>query len=1159
MRPTKLALADRIFIGGGDGFHSHQLQSNMSQDRSYKIIESLASVGIFNLAWYRRQYGLQSKDEELIHGFLHDPGCKRFSPSIYFNSEYYLFHNPDVEQEDINPLLHYLLHGELEGRRPNPLFDPFCYRRQLRERGINIEKGYLLAHYISSGAKVGIAPSAEFNPSTYLELNRDVMSAGLEPLAHYLEFGASEGRKLQPELVAATRKNLGDVAQAFHLLTRPNPARSWFPHGDLITNGQVGSHYPQCDTPFFSVVVPCWESQQEYLQLCLSSVLAQTWRDFELIVVDDGSKKRRNRELLQKLKKVGIKVVLREQNGGISAATNAGTAAASGKWLVLLDHDDLLDPSTLQVLQEQIVKSPGVQYLFSDAAKIDFNGDVTNYHYKPGWDPVLLYTYMYAGQVMCIQQTLWQQLGGLNSSFDGCQDHELALRVAAGGYRVLHIPQVLYYWRAIPGSTAMAASTKPYAHDAAKKAVQATLKQLGAQVKVNAVAWAAVSFANFFQLSFRHSGPDVCLVIPTRDNIAMLETLVSSIRKKTLYKNYEIQVMADDNVDAKIKKRLKALQAKVKFGNFADKNDNFSFSKKVNAGVKLATSPYVLLLNDDMEVVSPTWLSDMMGYAQMPNVAAVGAQLLYGDGSVQHAGITVGLEGGRVGHLFKGLPKEDHGYLSYRSASRSVFGVTAACMLIARDKYLEVGGFDETRFPLAYNDVDFCARLLQKGWRNIYAAQAVLFHYEGVTRKNMDRLPELLQFKAVYGAAVDPCRSPHWSLDSETISLLQTRDEQFAHGGRELLFVSHNAKLQGATKVLCELACRLASGTGKKPRLVIPDGPVGYPRIRKECEILRFNAPVTPSENSAALAAKILAAEQMLVRANPAVVVCNTLLNVLVVLAAVRRGIRVLWLIHESEGAAFFKAYDPLLMDYLLPQALVSASQVVFVSAASRAHYREFDVAGNFTVIRNGITCADPSVLRLSRTALRKKHGFGAREFLMLNVGTLCDRKAQMELVHLARHLEQKNLLLNARFLLIGPSYGDYKEKMQRAINTLGHYRTRFEFLEEVADPAPYYRLADLFVFTSKLEAYPTVLTESLAHGLPVLSTPVEGADDIVFHQDIGLVASTDNFDAWVEYILKMQEAGFRNRSSEAALAATNFLPQWGEVIQAYRRLLQLH
>ena len=1118
----------------------------------------LGVAPLIDLPWYRARHGLQGSDGQLLRDWLNEPSCWRQPPSIYFDPAYYMTRYPDVAQNQVNPLLHYVLHGEREGRWPNRLFDPVYYSARLGELGIDQVDGSYLAHYIAKGARLGVSPSRLFNAQAYLACNADVGAAGLEPLAHYLEFGTAEGRSVRSGQAAPHALALQDTAGAMHLLASDNPARTWFPQADFFTAGTAAARYRPWKKPIFSVIVPCYDSNLHYLKQCLSSVLMQSGPSMELIVVDDGSRKRPNREFFGSLERMGVKVVLCATNGGISSASNAGAAQACGTWLVFLDHDDLLHPAALETLHRHAQDDPQIDYMFSDAAKISANGDITSVHQKPGWDPTLLDTYMFAGQLLCIRRTLFGQLKGFDCRFDGCQDHDLALRVAETGCRVQHLAKVLYYWRAIPGSTALAAAEKPYAHTAAKKAIAASLARRRITAKVRAASWAARSHANFFQLEFPHSGPSVTLLIPTHDNVDMLATLLTSIRRKTRYRQYNILIMGDLDTSAAVKERIGKLGEPVIIGDFKDASGRFSFSKKVNAGVAMANDDYVLLLNDDTEVISPGWLSDMMGYAQMPGSGAIGAQLRYPDGSIQHAGITVGLEGGRAGHVLKGLAAGHEGYLSYRSASRSVFGVTAACLLIAKATYLQAGGFDEVRFPLAYNDVDFCAKVAQLGLRNIYAAQAVLIHHEGATRNKGDRLAEMLRYRASYGKAIDPYWNQQWSACQENIYPLHNIAAAPVIAGRQPLFVSHNSALQGATKVLCALASLLGADAGRKPMMLVPEGPLGYSPIEQDFDLGRLDAVLASSDSALQIAQKIMQAELILKQVGPAYVVCNTLLNLPVVIAARRLSLVVVWVIHESEGVPFFDAYADIVAAYFLPQAMVSASRVVFVSNDCRAHYAQFDVSGNFAVIRNGVQAARPELMTMRRTSLRKKHRVDQTEFVILTVGTLCERKAQRRLATLARYLEERDICLNIRFLIVGPSSDDYQHLMQQDIATLGHYRDRFTFVGEIADPGTYYRLADLFIFTSTCEAYPTVLTEALAHALPILSTPVEGAHDIVFHNDIGLVAPFDQLGLWSDYILRLQDSEIQQRYAAAALQATAFLPQWDEVADSYRRLLQL-
>ena len=615
-------------------------------------IAPLLQCGVLNPEWYAARYDGPHDRLDMLREFFLDPACRAYSPSVYFDSDYYLARNPDVEAARINPLVHYVMHGEAEGRCPNPLFDPAFYRRAMRERGLPPQQGTMLVHYLREGLALGLPTSRDFHPQRYLAAYPDVAAAGEEPLAHFLTHGGREGRNgngaigvamLKPRAAALGASLLGAVLRAPVAAPRP---------------------YARLECPWISVVVPCYNSPPDHLRACIDSVLAQSYRNFELIVVDDASPKLAHLPLLERFEEEGICVVRATRNGGISRASNLGATRARGEWLLFLDHDDVLDPGALTALAERSLAVPAAHYIYSDCARISAGGEILDYHYKPDWSPELLLTYMYAGQVLCLRRELFERLGGFDHHFDGCQDHDLALRVAEADVQVEHIASVLYYWRAIPGSTALAARYKDYAHKAARRAIGASLKRRQSSGRAKAAPWAAPSRSNFFQVGFGDGGPTVTILIPTRDNTAMLARLLDSIRQRTRYRNYRVLVLADEDVSPDTRLALEGLDVPLHWGRFLDRDGRFSFSHKMNVGVALAETEFVLLLNDDMEVVSPNWLSDMVGMARLAGVGTVGAQLCYPDGSLQHGGVTVGLEGGRAGHVLKGLPPGDEGYLS---------------------------------------------------------------------------------------------------------------------------------------------------------------------------------------------------------------------------------------------------------------------------------------------------------------------------------------------------------------------------------------------------------------------------------------------------------------------------------------------------------------
>ena len=409
----------------------------------------------------------------------------------------------------------------------------------------------------------------------------------------------------------------------------------------------------------------------------------------------------------------------------------------------------------------------------------------------------------------------------------------------------------------------------------------------------------------------------------------------------------------------------------------------------------------------------------------------------------------------------------------------------------------------------------------------------------------------MLRYTAQYGATRDPYWSPHWDASQEAPYPLRAM-RRSSKGGAPV-FYSHNTQLQGATKVLAELAVHLAGETA--PRFYVPEGPVAYKRLHEQFRLMRTAGIVAQADGIAELQHRLREVEAELLAAKPNCIFCNTLLSVLVVVAAIRLGLPVVWIIHESEGHDFFDGYAEQIRHYLLPFAMTQADRVVFVSQDCRNRYREYDLANNMLVIRNGSVPADVALLRRDRHMLRRELCLPESGRIALSVGTLCERKAQVRLVELARELECRRMLLDLHFVVLGADSGDYRAQMQAQVDKLGYYRDRFVFHEVVDDPAPFYCAADLFMMTSNREAYPTVLTEALAHGLPVLTTPVEGAADIVFNKALGSIVPFEDIEGWIVALQSWLE-GASSAQRASAVAAAAALPAWSQVAQQYRTML---
>ena len=548
------------------------------------------------------------------------------------------------------------------------------------------------------------------------------------------------------------------------------------------------------DPPLISVITPVYNTPEQYLKKAIDSVLRQTYSHWELCLADDGSTAPHVEALLRHYAAADprVKVVRCGTNGGISAASNAALAAATGRYVALLDHDDELAEHALSAIARTVSRHPEADYLYSDEDKLELDGYHSNPFFKPDWCPDFFLTCMYTCHMGVYRTQLLRRLGGFRSEFDTAQDYDLTLRVVAhvqteeraknnpGGEaeRIRHIPDVLYHWRKIPGSTAVDHTAKPQAARVAIRAAQSYLDSVGRSGTVEQGPSPGLQRVRYAI----QGNPKISIVIPSAGRTAVIHGkpttfighIVRSIREKSSYQNYEILVVDNDDMAPALQHELDDLDV-VRIAFTAP----FNLSSKINLGATKADGDFVLLLNDDMEIITPDWLERMLEHAQWPEVGAVGAKLLFPDGRLQHAGVT--LLDGKPHHHFYGWPGHEPGYYGSHILTRNYSAVTGACLLTRTDLFHEVGGFAED-FPLNFNDIDFCLKLRKKGLRIVFTPYAQLFHFESASKTGC-YAHEVDAFVNRWGEeyALDPYYSPHLATDAIDYRLPTARPDDHSH------------------------------------------------------------------------------------------------------------------------------------------------------------------------------------------------------------------------------------------------------------------------------------------------------------------------------------------------------------------------------------------
>ena len=483
------------------------------------------------------------------------------------------------------------------------------------------------------------------------------------------------------------------------------------------------------DPVVISVLVPAYRTPEVFLKQMMESVLLQTYPYLELCIADGSGTDDSVEKVVKEYQKKDPRVRYRrlEKNEGIAGNTNAAIEMASGDYLALFDHDDLLSPNALFEVASAIEKEKA-DVVYTDEDKV--TSDLKEHfqpHFKPDFNPDLLCANNYICHLFVVKRSLALKLGGQDPAYDGAQDYDFIFRCTENAEKIVHVAKILYHWRVHQASTADNPSSKLYAFDAGKRAIEAHLARIGAKAEVS-----HTKDLGFYRVKYQVQGnPLVSIVIPNKDEKETLKKCLESIWKKTSYSNYEIILVENNSTTQEIRDYYKELDGKERVRVvYWDKE--FNYSAINNFGISHAKGEYILCLNNDITVISPDWMEELLANCQRPEVGIVGARLYYPDNTIQHAGIVLGM-GGCAGSLFVGLARSRGGYLHKAALQQDLSAVTAACFMVKKEVFEKAGGFEE-KLAVAFNDVDFCLKVRHAGYLVVYDPYAELYHHESKTR-----------------------------------------------------------------------------------------------------------------------------------------------------------------------------------------------------------------------------------------------------------------------------------------------------------------------------------------------------------------------------------------------------------------------------------------
>jgi GT2 family glycosyltransferase len=534
--------------------------------------------------------------------------------------------------------------------------------------------------------------------------------------------------------------------------------------------------------PLISVVMPVYNVDEVWLRLAIESVIEQLYPHWELCIADDRSSKRHVRKVLDEYRRKDsrIKVIFRNTRGHISAASNSAVELAEGEFIALLDHDDELTEHALYMVAEELNAYPHADLIYSDEDKLDYRGRRVDPHFKSDWNPDLFYSYNFISHLGVYRRSVVNELGGFREGYEGSQDYDLALRMIEQipDDHIRHIPHVVYHWRVVPDSVARSRRKKGFVDESARNAIRSHFSRKG----INATVTPGSGFFHRVIYPLPANLPLVSAIVATRDHVDLLRQIVDGILHGTNYKPLELIIVDNQSSDPATRQYLRELR-KDSCVRVIPYEAPFNFSAINNFAAKEATGQILALVNNDIRIISSEWLREMVSHAVRPEIGAVGAKLYYENETIQHAGIIVGI-GGVAGHAHKRLARRSTGYFARAQVIQNLSAVTGACLVMRRQVYDEVGGLDEVNLPIAFNDVDLCLRIREKGYRILWTPYAELYHLESASRgpdTDPDKLPrftreqEFMKLNWKDRLLCDPYYSPNLTLHKEDFSFDRPR------------------------------------------------------------------------------------------------------------------------------------------------------------------------------------------------------------------------------------------------------------------------------------------------------------------------------------------------------------------------------------------------
>ncbi len=1064
---------------------------------------------------------------------------KAIKESELFDVKYYIFTYPDIRKIGVDPIKHYIKHGAMEGRNPSEYFDT----------------------------------------KFYLDMNPDIRKIGINPLAHYILYGQQEQRQIRPvkSMKIQTTAEDNKISKPI-VLTKKNPQKEtskrflkndeyklWLDVNGLSKNRikYLKDNLQQVKHEIkFSIIMPVYNPPLKFLEKAIESIENQFYTNWEICVVDDASTNTFVKPFLENLAKNynNIRINFNQKNRHISESTNIAVNMANGDYLVFLDQDDELEKDALAELALYIHKNKDSEIIYSDDDKIDTEGNRFAPQFKPDFSPEYLLSFMYCGHIKCVKKSLYTQVGGFRKGYEGSQDYDFFLRATERAKHVGHIPRVLYHWRVVPGSTAAGGNEKNYSFEAGRKAVEDSLKRRNVIGRVYQPDWAFKNGNGIYAIDFPDNGKSVGIIIPTKNGYDLLKRCVESL-KKTTYKNYQVYIIDNESDDPKTIKYLDSLK-ECEILKIKSPQGKFNFAYINNEAVKSVKEELLLFLNNDTEVINPKWLSQMVGYMQFNGVGSVGARLLFPDNRIQHAGILHNISHGFPMTSGRLLADWEWGYMASTVTSKNFLAMTAACMLTPKKLFKELNGFDEKNFAVAFNDCDYGYRVYKAGYRNVLAPEAKLYHYEGATRGHGDKPVEESNYIRKYGNWSDPYYNQNLALNCSDYSIASKTVVSHKIPKFRLLMVTHSLNLEGAPKSFFELAKTLKKHGDIEPVVVShTTGALAelYQEEGIDIHIVKgFNLFQLDTNQKVE---EFLKRQRDLIKSlNVDVVYGNTIETCWAMRCAKLLNLPSVWNIRESEEPFSSHNHNPKIKNRMI-QAMAYPYKVVFVADATKKVYERLNSQNNFLTIYNGFDKerAEEKTKDLSSAQARELLGIDKKETVLLALGTVCERKGQIDLIQAIEKLDYKDIE-NVKVYIVGDRKSlPYSQRMHEIIEKLpSNKKEKIVIVDETMDIYKYYMASDIFVCSSRVESFPKVIQEAMYYELAIITTPVFGIVEQVKDNVSALYYPPGNIEKLTKNIKRLLgDNELKVKIAKNAKIALDVLPTIQEMSLAYEEVFK--